>query len=154
MNLLSFRRSFLALALGLTVIAAACGGGDDNPNGPSTPPPQGPANLVIEDLTVGTGTEATAGKLIDTNYALYSYLPTGTGGRGTLLQSGPLQPFRQGTGQVIAGYDQGVIGMRVGGIRRIVVPPNLGYGSTGIPTLGVAGGSWIVFEIQLTNVRD
>lgn len=152
MNHLQLRRSFLALTF--TVLAAACGGDDDGPTGPSAPPPQGPANLVIEDLTVGTGTEATAGKLIDTNYALYTYLPTGTGGRGTLLQNGALPAFRQGTGSVIAGYDQGVIGMRVGGVRRLTVPPTLGYGAAGLPQAGIAPGAWIVFEIQLTNVRD
>src|SRR5690242_19862825 len=62
------RRSALALCFALAVGAAACGGNDNNnPNLPSAPPPQGPPNLVIEDLTVGTGTEGTAGKLFSVN---------------------------------------------------------------------------------------
>jgi FKBP-type peptidyl-prolyl cis-trans isomerase FkpA len=146
------RRSVFALSLALAL--SACGGGDDNPNGPTPPPPQGPANLVVEDLTVGTGTEALAGKLIDTNYALYTYDPAGSGGRGVLLQSSTLPTFRQGTNAVIAGYDQGIIGMRVGGIRRLTIPPSLGYGAQGVPQIGIQPNAWIVFDIQLTNVRD
>jgi hypothetical protein len=146
------RRSVLALSL--AVALSACGGSDDNPNGPTPPPPQGPANLVVEDLTVGTGTEAIAGKLLDTNYALYTYEPTGNGGRGVLLQSGTLPAFRQGTRAVIDGYDQGVIGMRVGGIRRLTIPPTLGYGANPPAGSGIQVNAWIVFDIQLTNVRD
>ena len=144
------RRSVLALSL--AVVVSACGGGDDNPNQPTPPPPQGPANLVIEDLTVGTGTEAIAGKLLDTNYALYTYEPAGSGGRGVLLQSGALPAFRQGTRAVIEGYDQGVIGMKVGGIRRLTIPPTLGYGAQ--PPAGIQPNAWLVFDIQLVNVRD
>jgi FKBP-type peptidyl-prolyl cis-trans isomerase len=135
----------------LALATAACGG-DDNPITPTPPPPQGPAGLVIEDLTVGTGAEATAGKLIDVNYALYTYDPAGSGGRGQLLQNGPLQPFRQGTNAVIAGFDQGVVGMRVGGVRRLTIPPTLAYGAS--PPSGIAPNAWIVFDVQLTNVRD
>ena len=77
------RRSLLALMLALAV--TACGGGDDNPTTP-TPTPQGPANLVIEDLTVGTGAEATGGRLLTVNYVLYLYDPAGNGGRGRQLE--------------------------------------------------------------------
>jgi hypothetical protein len=143
------RRSVLALSL--AVALSACGGGDDNPNGPTAPPPQGPANLVIEDLTVGTGTEGLAGKLFDLNYNLYTYDPAGSGGRGVLLQSNSFS-FRQGTNAAIAGFDQGVIGMRVGGIRRLTIPPSLAYGAS--PPAGIQPNAWLVFDLQLTNVRD
>ncbi len=145
------RRSLLALCLALAVTAC---GGDDNPNGPSTPPPQGPANLVIEDLTVGTGAEATGGRLLTVNYILYTYDPAGNGSRGQQL-AGPEQfPFRQGTNAVVAGFEQGTHGMLVGGIRRITVPPSLGYGATGRPSAGIAGNAWIVFDVQLVAVAD
>jgi FKBP-type peptidyl-prolyl cis-trans isomerase len=147
------RRSVLVFVFALA--AAACGGGDDNngnPNNP-TPPPQGPANLTVEDLTVGTGIEGIAGKLFDVNYNLYSYDPAGSGGRSQLLQSSSIS-FRQGTNSVIAGFDQGVVGMRVGGVRRLTIPPTLAYGATGVPAIGIAPNAWIVFDVQLANVRD
>jgi FKBP-type peptidyl-prolyl cis-trans isomerase FkpA len=145
------RRSAVSLMFALALAVAACGGGD-NPNEPSTPPPTGPANLVIEDLTVGTGAEATGGKLLTVAYALYAYEPTGVGGRGQLLQSSSFQ-FRQGTNGVIPGFEQGTASMLVGGIRRITIPPSLAYGATGNPPL-VRANEWIVFDVQLLAVAD
>lgn len=143
------RRSLLALCLALAVTAC---GGDDNPNGPSTPPPQGPANLVIEDLTIGTGAEATGGRLLSVAYALYLYDPAGSGGRGQQVDGGSFQ-FRQGTNAVIPGFEQGTASMLVGGSRRITVPPSLGYGAAGFPPR-IPGNAWLVFEVQLVAVAD
>ena len=144
------RRSALAFLFALA--AAACGGGDDgNPNNP-TPPPQGPANLVIEDVVVGTGTEASGGKQLTVNYVLYLYDPAGPNGRGTLVDSGQF-PFRQGTNAAIPGFEQGAQGMRVGGQRRVTVPPSLGYGAAGFPPR-IPGNSWLVFDMQLVSVAD
>ena len=123
----------------LALAVTACGGGDDNPNGPSTPPPQGPANLVIEDLTVGTGAEATGGRLLNVNYNLYHYDPAGNGGRGALIQGPAPYSFRQGTNATIQGFEQGTHGMLVGGIRRITIPPSLAYGAGGNTNAGIAG---------------
>jgi FKBP-type peptidyl-prolyl cis-trans isomerase len=144
------RRSALAFLFALA--AAACGGGDDNgnPNNP-TPPPQGPPNLVIEDVVVGTGTEATAGKIFGVNYVLYLYDPAGPNGRGALLESGPFS-FRQGTNAAIPGFEQGVMGMRVGGQRRVTIPPSLAYGSRGSGS--IPPNAWIVFDLQLVSVAD
>jgi FKBP-type peptidyl-prolyl cis-trans isomerase len=135
----------------LAFAVTACGG--DNPNEP-TPPPQGPANLVIEDLTIGTGAEATGGRLLTVGYNLYHYDPAGNGGRGQLIQ-GPAQfPFRQGTNATIPGFEQGTHGMLVGGIRRLTIPPSLAYGAAGNPNAGIAGNEWIVFDVQLISVAD
>jgi FKBP-type peptidyl-prolyl cis-trans isomerase len=149
-----------ALALLFAVAAAACGGGDDdngNPNNP-TPPPQGPANLVVEDVTVGTGAEASGGKLLVTHYTLYLYDPAGPNGRGTRLQAsrdfGRTFDFRQGTNATIPGFEQGAQGMRAGGLRRVTVPPTLGYGAAGAPQNGIPGNAWLVFEIELVSVTD
>jgi FKBP-type peptidyl-prolyl cis-trans isomerase FkpA len=144
------RRSALAFVFALA--AAACGGGDDNgnPNNP-TPPPQGPANLVIEDIVVGTGAEASGGKLLNVNYVLYLYDPAGPNGRGALVQNAPYA-FRQGTNAVIPGFEQGVMGMRVGGQRRLTIPPSLAYGASG--SQSIPPNSWIVFDLQLVNVAD
>ena len=143
-----------ALALFLALATAACGGGDDNgnPNNP-TPPPQGPANLVVEDLVIGTGAEATGGKLLTLAYALYTYDPAGPGGRGQLLQSNTF-PFRQGTNGTIPGFEQGTHGMLVGGVRRITIPPSLGYGASPPTGSGIQPNAWIVFDVQLLSVAD
>lgn len=153
------RRTAFALLLAVTI--SACGGGDDdngNPNDPTPPPPQGPANLVLEDVTVGTGTEASGGKLLATHYTLYLYDPAGPNGRGTRLQAsrdfGRTFDFRQGTNATIPGYEQGVQGMRVGGTRRVTVPPSLAYGAGGAPQNGIPGNAWLVFEIELISVAD
>ena len=146
------RRSLLAVMLALAVSACG-GGGDDNPNGPSTPPPQGPANLVIEDLTIGTGAEATGGKALTVAYALYHYDPAGNGGRGAVIQSSQFS-FRQGTNAVIPGFELGTASMLVGGIRRITIPPSLGYGAGGNANAGIAGNEWIVFDVQLLALAD
>lgn len=144
------RRSAFLLLLALAT--AACGGGDDNPTAPTPPPPQGPATLVIEDLTVGTGAQATGGKLLTVAYTLYLYAPSGQGGRGQQVDSGSFQ-FRQGTNTVIAGFEQGTANMLVGGTRRITVPPSLGYGAAGSPPR-VPGNAWLVFDVQLVAVAD
>ena len=144
------RRSLLALCLALAVTAC---GGDDNPNQPSTPPPQGPANLVIEDLTVGTGAEATGGRQLSVNYNLYAYDPAGSGTRGQLLNQGSFA-FRQGANGVITGFEQGTSGMLVGGIRRITVPPSLGYGASPPSNSGIRPNEWLVFDVQLVAVAD
>ena len=142
------RRSLLALLLALAT--TACGG--DNPNEPS-PPPQGPANLVVEDLVVGTGAEATGGRSLNVTYILYLYDPAGSGGRGQQL-AGPEQfPFRQGTNATIQGFEQGTHGMLVGGVRRITIPPSLAYGAGGRPPT-IPGNAWLVFDGQLNAVAD
>jgi FKBP-type peptidyl-prolyl cis-trans isomerase len=137
----------------LALAVTACGGSDNNPNNP-TPTPQGPANLVIEDLTIGTGAEATGGRLLTVAYNLYFYDPAGSGGRGQLFQ-GPSQfQFRQGTNAVIPGFELGTASMLVGGVRHITVPPSLAYGAGGNPQNGIPGNAWLVFDVQLLAVAD
>jgi FKBP-type peptidyl-prolyl cis-trans isomerase len=154
MNLSYLRRSFLVLSLAL--IASACGGDDPPPTAPTTPPPQGPATLQIVDVTVGTGLEASAGKLVATHYVLYLYDPNGSEGRGVRIQAsrdgGQTYDFRLGRNATIPGYEQGILGMRIGGSRRVTVPPSLAYGSS--PNGSIPGNSWLVFEIDLIGVAD
>ena len=135
----------------LALAVTACGGSDENPNTP-TPTPQGPANLVIEDVTIGTGAEATGGRLLTVNYILYLYDPAGNGGRGQQLEGPASFQFRQGTNAVIQGFELGTASMLVGGIRRITIPPSLAYGAGGNGRS--PGNSWIVFDVQLTAVAD
>jgi len=137
----------------LTVACASCGGYDDGGGTPiaPTPPPQGPATLQIVDLQVGTGDEANGTEQVQVHYTLWLYDPAGTDGKGARIESSrdrnqPIQ-FRLGSNAVIPGFEQGVVGTKVGGTRRVTIPPSLGYGASGQGP--IPGNSWLVFEIEL-----
>jgi len=132
---------------------AACGGDDDStPTGPSTPR----GEYSQTDLVVGTGTEATNGRLITVNYTGWLYNPNAVDSKGTQFDSslspgrGPYS-FVLGT-TVIAGWNRGVPGMRVGGRRRLVIPPELAYGAGGSPPT-IGPNATLVFDIELLNVQ-
>jgi FKBP-type peptidyl-prolyl cis-trans isomerase len=105
------------------------------------------ADLTIEDVTVGTGAEARPGGTVTVHY-------TGTLDNGSRFDSsrdrGPFS-FLLGGGRVIQGWDQGVAGMRVGGVRRLVIPAELGYGDQGAPPV-IPPRSTLHFEIELLEV--
>ena len=85
-----------------------------------------PADLVVEDITVGDGPEAQPGQLVEVHYVGVSH---STGAEfDASWNHGETFRFPLGGGQVIAGWDRGVSGMKVGGRRRLVIPPHLGYG--------------------------
>jgi FKBP-type peptidyl-prolyl cis-trans isomerase len=103
------------------------------------------AELVIEDLRVGNGAEATAGQTVSVHY-------TGTLTDGKKFDSshdrGQPFKFKLGAGQVIKGWDQGVAGMKIGGVRKLTIPPHLGYGARGAG--GVIGpNATLLFEVEL-----
>lgn len=105
--------------------------------------------LIIQDESVGTGTEAVAGKKVSVHY-------TGTLTDGTKFDSsvdrGTPFSFTLGAGEVIAGWDQGVAGMKVGGKRKLTIPSFLGYGAQGIPG-AIPGGATLIFEVELLSVE-
>lgn len=109
-----------------------------------------PAELQVEDLTVGDGDEATAGQQVDVHYVGVSW---STGKQfDASWDRGSTFAFGLGAGQVIPGWDQGVQGMRVGGRRRLTIPPALAYGSRGAG--GVIGpDETLVFVVDLVSVR-
>ena len=131
------------MALGL----AACA---ENPTGPSSGAPYSQV-----DLRLGTGADAVSGKTVVVNYTGWLYDPTKTDGKGLIFDTSVGQTpltFTLGIGQVIAGFDQGVTGMKVGGARRIVIPPSLGYGSqrnNSIPAF-----STLVFDVELVEIVE
>ena len=111
---------------------------------PDGPPP---CNLVISDLVKGTGAEATSGQQITVKYVGVTY-PDGkefdaSWGRGDFT-------FQLGAGQVIAGWDQGFTGMKVGGRRQLVIPPELGYGPEGSGP--IPPNATLVFVVDLVKV--
>lgn len=132
----------LLLALGLTV--SACSGGSDTPTSPTVNVP-----FSTVDVRVGTGAEANTGRLVTVNYAGYLYSATAAENKGSRFDAGTFS-FTVGTG-VIQGFSQGVIGMRVGGLRRVTIPPSLGYGAQA--QNGIPANSTLVFDIELTAVQ-
>jgi peptidylprolyl isomerase len=115
---------------------------------PSDQPPS--YQLELEDLTVGEGEEATAGRIVEVHYVGVSW---NTGKQfDASWDRGDTFKFALGKGQVIQGWDQGVAGMKVGGRRRITIPPQLAYGKRGAG--GVIGpDETLVFVVDLVGVR-
>jgi peptidylprolyl isomerase len=106
------------------------------------------SGLYVRDLTVGTGTAATATSRVTVYYA--GYLADGYRFGGVSSPSNP-QAFNLGVSEVIKAWDEGVVGMKVGGVRQLIVPPDLGYGPAGsgpIPSNAV-----LVFTIELVSVQ-
>lgn len=119
----------------------------------STPPPGTPAApYSATDLAVGTGATATQGRTTTVSYNGYLYDPTKANAEGTRFDSNPNFSFVLGTGSVIRGWDMGVVGMRVGGQRRLVIPPELGYGAVAQGS-AIPANSTLVFDITLINVN-
>ena len=114
---------------------------------PSTNPP---ADLVIEDLTVGTGKEATKGTNVEVHYVGVAW-STGKQFDASWDRNEAFE-FRLGAGQVIAGWDQGVAGMKVGGRRSLTIPAHMGYGNQGAGGV-IKGGETLVFVVDLLNVN-
>jgi len=106
-------------------------------------------SLQIEDVKVGTGTEAKAGNTVTVHYV-------GTLTNGSKFDSsrdrGEGFTFKLGAGQVIKGWDQGVDGMKIGGVRKLTIPPELGYGKMGYPPV-IPANSTLLFEVELLEVR-
>jgi len=105
-------------------------------------------NLQVVDLNVGTGQEVHTGDLVSVHY-------TGALADGTVFDSSrprgkPLQ-FRVGAKQVIPGFERGVVGMKVGGIRRLTIPPDLGYGNKGVPPV-IPPKATLTFEVELVSI--
>lgn len=107
----------------------------------------GGSQLQIVEVTLGSGAEAKMGDLVSVDY-------TGSLQDGTVFDSSrprgkPLQ-FRLGANQVIKGFERGVVGMKPGGVRRITIPPELGYGKKGVPPT-IPPNSTLIFEVELIS---
>lgn len=116
--------------------------------GPIAGPP--PADLVIEDITVGDGPEARPGQRVIVHYVGVSH-STGTEFDSSWSRNDTFD-FRLGSGNVIQGWDQGVAGMKVGGRRKLVIPPHLGYGDRGAGGV-IKPGETLIFVVDLVGVN-
>ena len=145
------------LALCLALALSACGANSGDPTKVSYASALGvdlgamnrsASGLYTQDLSVGTGTEATAGRTLNVYYS--GWLPD-----GELFDSnaGTGRPFSfvLGQGRVIAGWDEGLVGMRVGGKRKLVIPSDLAYGESG--NGAIPANSVLVFDVELASAR-
>jgi FKBP-type peptidyl-prolyl cis-trans isomerase FkpA len=146
----TIRRAIAALSTAGLVLMGACGGNSAT----GVPPP--PAAFSQTDLAVGSGAPAGKGAHITVNYTGWIYDASKPENKGTKFDStddhAPLS-FTVGAGEVIPGWDQGFTGMRVGGKRRLIIPPNLGYGAEGTPGGPIPGNVGLVFDMELIDVK-
>ena len=143
--------------LSWVVVAALLisGCGSDDGGTPTSPSLNVPFSTT--DLRVGTGAEAASGRSVLVNYTGWLYSPTAADNKGTRFDSS-LDPGRQplpvtiGVTNLITGFTQGLVGMRVGGLRRVVIPPNMGYGAAGSGST-IPPNATLLFEIELLAVQ-
>jgi FKBP-type peptidyl-prolyl cis-trans isomerase FkpA len=139
----------LTILLALLALVS-CGGAE----APLTSPP--PSAFSHIDLAEGTGAAARRGARLTVHYTGWLYDTSRPDNKGkqfdSSLGSEPFT-FRLGAGEVIRGWDQGFEGMRVRGKRRLIIPPDLGYGSMGTPDGLIPGNAGLVFEMELLDVK-
>jgi len=127
-------------------------------SGPSEPPRMagGVIELEVIDAVVGTGAEARAGQSVTVHYSGWLYDETAADKKGSKFDSsvdrGKPFEFALGAGRVIKGWDQGVAGMKMGGKRTLIIPPDFGYGARGAGRAIPANAS-LVFEVELLGVE-
>jgi FKBP-type peptidyl-prolyl cis-trans isomerase len=110
---------------------------------------QEPADLVMEDKLVGTGTEAVAGKKVTVHYS--GFLTNGTMFDSSIPRKTPFS-FILGAGEVIQGWDRGVVGMKVGGKRKLTIPSKFGYGARGAGN-AIPPNATLIFDVELLKVE-
>lgn len=158
-------KKLFALVMVAAFVLAACGGGDDGESeagGSSTEETAAAGSedcptdttttdsgLKIREIECGEGEEAQKGDTLEVHYE--GRLEDGTKfdasrDRGTTFE------FQVGAGQVIQGWDEGLIGMKIGGTRELTIPPDLGYGAAGAPP-AIPPNSTLIFEIELVDIK-
>ena len=134
------------LALAVVAMTMAC-------NDPVTSP-SGFAGYSQTDLLIGTGASAASGQLLSVHYTGWLFDRNASDNKGVQFDSSAgLTPltFTLGAGQVILGWDQGLVGMRVGGRRRLVIPPSLAYGA--VRNRSIPPNATLVFDVELLEVQ-
>ena len=141
-------RNVAIVAVALLAMSG-CGGNT------ATPPPP-PTAFSQTELAAGSGPQAGKGARVTVNYTGWLYDASKPESKGTKFDSsddhGPIT-FTLGVGEVIPGWDQGFTGMRVGGKRRLIIPPNLGYGAEGTPGGPIPPNAGLVFDMELLEVK-
>ena len=140
---------FAALLAAVVVVVAVGGGGDDDDSGGGGSSDQ-PTELEIEELEEGTGPEAQEGDTIQVRYT-GTLLADGTEFDSNVGQ-GPALPVQLGAGSVIPGFDQGLVGIKEGGKRKLTFPSDLGYGAEGQPPT-IPPDAALVFEVEAESIE-
>lgn len=128
---------------------AGCGGGGGGSSSTSTAVAN-PAQFSATDVVLGIGTAAATGKTATVTYTGWLYSDTAADHKGTQFDAGTFS-FTLGQNQVIAGFEQGVSGMKVGGKRTLLIPSSMGYGAAGSGAIPPNAG--LVFDVALTAVQ-
>jgi FKBP-type peptidyl-prolyl cis-trans isomerase FkpA len=132
------------VALALAMLVAGCG---DSPTSPNN------ADFSQADLRAGTGADAALGRVLTVHYTGWYYNASAPERKGVQFDSSAAQTplsFTLGAGQVIRGWEQGVLGMKAGGVRRLIIPPSLAYGQSRFGP--IPPNATLVFEIELLEV--
>ena len=161
----AFKKIFVLLGLAVLLVGA-CGGGDDGVDGSgeaggdateasapegdcSTEPTTTDSGLKIRDIECGDGEEAEKGDTLEVHYE--GRLEDGTKFDAS-RDHGSTFEFQVGAGQVISGWDEGLIGMKIGGVRELTIPPDLGYGAAGAPP-AIPPNATLIFEVELVDIK-
>lgn len=146
-------RNFTCLVFAATL--ASCGGGEPA-SSPVAAPMAGPSALESVDIAPGAGAAITAGQKAVVQYTGWLYESSAADKKGQQFDSsqnsGMPFSFNLGTGQVIKGWDRGVLGMKVGGRRRLTIPADLAYGDSGAGGV-IPPGATLVFDIELVAIE-
>ncbi len=144
-------KRFAVLSWGLLLIAAAGCQGTGGGRASTVEPPliRMKSGLQYQDLVVGKGLSPQPGRVVVVHYT--GWLPGGQKFDSSYDRNKPFE-FHLGRGEVIRGWDQGVATMKVGGKRKLVIPPNLGYGNRGVGSK-IPPGSVLIFEVELLDVK-
>jgi FKBP-type peptidyl-prolyl cis-trans isomerase FkpA len=149
-------RWHLMFSLAVIAVAGACGGGGE-PAGPAAAPASDITSLVTRDDKVGEGREATPGQEVVVHYTGWLYDSTKPDKKGPQFDSskdhGEPLTFPLGAGRVIPGWDKGVAGMKVGGRRTLMIPPDLAYGERGASNV-IPPNATLLFEVELVDVKE
>ena len=150
-----FHRHFLPVAIACAVAGVLVGCGE-KPNNTAAAPASAVSTLESTDLAHGAGAAVAAGQTAVVQYTGWLYEPSAPDHKGkefdSSLKSGTPFRFQLGAGQVIKGWDQGVVGMQIGGKRRLVIPAELAYGDRGAGD-DIPPGATLVFDVDLVGIE-
>jgi FKBP-type peptidyl-prolyl cis-trans isomerase FkpA len=150
-------RALLVIPALVLFCVAGCNRGDTTTSTVEPMPDSGITALQIDELTEGTGAIARKGQTVRVHYTGWLYDPSQADKRGRAFDSSRSRnepyEFRLGLQEVIAGWDEGVAGMKVGGVRVLTIPPAMGYGGASAGGGVIPPNATLVFEVELIDVR-